>query len=129
MNAILKPVPQATFVQLKDAWSEQKALEKEANEKRLAIEKQILDLVECKPEGSNKFDNLTITTGFSRDWDQEALSLMSAEILPEYFPFKTEFKEDRKGSKFVEERFPELWDKIKTALTTKPKKPSFAIKE
>lgn len=129
MNAILKPVPSSTLDDLIAAWRGCKAAEKQYNQDRLAIEEKILGIVGVRVEGSEKLDGLTIQYGLDRKWDQEQLIALQPTVKPEYWPFKTEYKEDRKAAQVIEDRFPELWEEIKTALTTKQKKPSFSIKE
>ena len=114
---------------LKSEWKIYHSAEKSANENRLAVEKEILGLLPLDAEGANRFDEMTIVTGFNRSWDHDHLVELRAQIVTEFFPFKLEFKEDRKASKIIEDRFPDLWEKIKPALTTKPKKPSFSFKE
>ncbi|GEM_PF-4722207 len=130
MSAILKEIPDDERLEyLKGAWHECYLQEKEANKNRILVEREIFNLLPIEPEGSYKFDEVTIVTGFNRAWDQEKLFELQAEIKPEFFPFHAELKESRKDSKIIEDRFPDLWEKIKPALTTKPKKPSFSFKE
>ena len=124
MNAILKPVTE-NLEDLIAAWRGCKASERQYQQDRLAIEERICSLVELKQEGTNRVGDLTITTGLTRSWDQAKLAEVASRVTGEYFPFKVEYKEDRKFSKSVEERFPDLWREIQPALTLKPKKPSF----
>ncbi len=111
-----------------------KDAEREANEHRLALEKLILTHPEMegkiKPEGTSTFKEigLSVTTGFTRTRDQKTLKDLALEIKPEFFPFAPQYKEDRKISKAMEQQFPELWQKLSTALTLKPKKPTVTIK-
>lgn len=129
MNAILKPVPTANLDDLIAAWRGCKAAEQQYNADRLRIEEKILALVDAKDSGSVKLDGLTVTFGLDRKWDQAKLTDLSATVKREYWPFKIEWKEDKKASDVIAERFPELWADITQALTTKPKKPSFSVKE
>lgn len=129
MNAILKAVPTEDLDDLIAAWRGCKAAEAQYNKDRLAIEDKILALVGTKTTGSEKLDGLTIQFGIDRKWDQAKLTELKQGIKQEYWPFKIEWKEDKKASDTIAERFPELWSEIQTALTTKPKKPSFSIKE
>ena len=80
-------------------------------------------------EGTVNFDSLKVATGFTRKWNHEALGVVAAKIRGEFWPFRVEYKEDRKASRMVEERFPGLWDDIRPALTLTPKKPYIAVVE
>ncbi len=111
-----------------------KAIELAANAARLEIEQQIIGHPDVwtavKLEGTTSFKalGLSITTGFSRSWEQASLLELQRSIKEEFFPFKTELKEDRNASKVLEERFPELWQQLSSALTLKPKKPTLTLK-
>lgn len=129
MNAILKPVPHENLDDLIAAWRGCKAAEQQYNADRLAIEAKILALVGAQNTGSIKLDGLTVTYGVDRKWDQAKLTELRQTIKTEYWPFRIEWKEDKKASDLVAERFPGLWEQLTPALTTKPKKPSFSIKE
>lgn len=129
MNAILKPVPTESLDDLIAAWRGCKAAETAYNKDRLAIEAKILAIVGTDTTGSMQIDGLTIQFGMDRKWDQDRLAELQPKIMPEFWPFKTEFREDRKAARLVEERFPDLWAELQHALTTKPRKPCFAIKE
>jgi hypothetical protein len=52
-----------------------------------------------------------------RKWDQELLQDLAKDITG--FPFKSEFVEDVRQSKKMQEADPETWQKIESALTTK----------
>lgn len=82
---------------------------------------------ELKDEGTITVGDVKVTTKLTRSWNQKALAEISERIDPAWFPFKTEFKEDRKASRVVEERFPDLWHEVRAALTLKPAKPSVAL--
>lgn len=110
-----------------------KAAETAATEARLAVEAEILAhpaAREVPDEGTTTLgDRIKVTTGYTRSWDQAALAELASTIDEAYWPFKTELKEDRKASKVIEERFPELWTLIRMALTLKPRKASFSLVE
>lgn len=130
MNAVTK-MDAMPLDYLISEWKDAKATESLANQVRLKIEARILAHPDCqvRPEGTTKFGNLSITTGTTREWDQEQLDELRATIRGEYWPFIRTWREDRKASKVMEDRFPDLWMKINQALTLKPKKPSFSVKE
>ena len=111
------------------AWKEAKAQEKAANAMRIEVENKINEHFGIQTAGMLKLDGITVSYGLDRKWDQAKLTELKQGIKHEYWPFKIEWKEDKKASDTIAERFPELWNEIQTALTTKPKKPSFTIKE
>lgn len=118
-----------TLNELMAAWNMARAAEKQFQEDRLSCEEQILEIVGTQTCGSQKLGSMTISYGIDRKWDQAKLTELSQTVKAEYWPFRIEWKEDKKASDIIAERFPALWDEIQTALTTKPKKPSFSIKE
>ena len=121
------------LAELTQAWAEAKSEELEAKNARLAIEEEIIGLNEVATnmtsKGTHNFGHLKIVTDFTRLWDQEKLR-QAQQLIPEAFwPFASEFKEIGKGTRFLEQQNPELWVHVANALTLKPKKPSFSIKE
>lgn len=112
-----------------DEWKCAKREERTANAWRLEVEEKINQHFGIQTAGMLKLDGITVTYGLDRKWDQAKLSELKQTIKHEYWPFKIEWKEDKKAADVIAERFPELWKEIQTALTTKPKKPSFTIKE
>ncbi|MGI9159771.1 MAG: hypothetical protein ACR2K1_08475 [Saprospiraceae bacterium] len=111
------------------AWKDAKAAEKAANQARLEAEERINEHFGILTSGALKLDGITVNYGLERKWDQAKLTELRPTVKTEYWPFRIEWKEDKKASDYIENKFPGLWDEIKTALTTKPKKPSFSIKE
>lgn len=114
--------------------TEAKAAEAEANANRLSLESTILNhpdvIKKLKTEGTTNFKDqgLSIATGFTRSWDSEKLWELSMGIKEEFFPFKQSLTEDRKAAKEIETDYPDLWAQLSSALTLKPKKPSFILK-
>lgn len=127
MNAQIKQDDELS--NLLAAWRGCKEAEKQYNADRLAIEERILEVVGMQNTGSVKLDGVAISYGLDRKWDQAKLTDLQPGIKAEYWPFRIEWKEDKKASDIIADRFPELWDEIQQALTTKPKKPTFSIKE
>lgn len=118
-----------TLEQLRQQLREAKAAEAEATLQRIGIEEAILHHPrvesELSDEGTVTIDGvIKVATGYTRKWDQQQLSKFYQQVEPAYWPFKTEFKEDRKAARVVEERFPELWDRLRQALTLTPRKPT-----
>ena len=112
---------------LSQEWHRAKADEKAAQARRIAAEKSITDITELPEEGTAIIlDSLRVKTGYTRKWDQTQLLVIEEEILPAFFPFRTELKEDRMHSRKIEMQHPDLWGIISEALTLVPAKPSFA---
>ena len=61
--------------------------------------------------------DLRVQFKVTRKWDQELLQDLAKDITG--FPFKSEFVEDVRQSKKMQETDPETWQKIESALTTK----------
>ena len=61
--------------------------------------------------------DLRVQFKVTRKWDQELLQDLAKDITG--FPFKSEFIEDVRQSKKMQEADPETWQKIESALTTK----------
>jgi len=106
-----------------DKWIAAKAKEDAAKKERLEIEQQIMS------EGPEKFkDRLVVQQGIKREWDQDKLAEI-ADDLPAGL-FKTQYKENVRNVKAIEEMSPEFYrDKLEPLLTETPKKPSFKKKE
>ena len=120
-----------TLDALKKAWRKAREDEREANERRVAIEQRMVSMLgDLVPrEGTFHQDGLSISTGYTRKWDQRMLTQMAGAIDEAYWPFRSEWKEDRKASRTFEERFPDLWKHISAALTLTEKKPSVSVED
>lgn len=107
--------------------------ESAARDRRIELEQMICTHPDVAPqltdEGTVTVGTLKVRTGFTRSWDQKALDAISVDVAEEYWPFKAEWKEDRKAARVIEERFPDLWEAIRGALTLKPSKPAVTIVE
>jgi hypothetical protein len=118
---------------LTQAWKEAKQQEAEANARRIAIESQIYELVEAElPEkGTHTLPSgMKIATGFSEEWSQEQLNAAYQDwdaSVP--FPFTGVWKPDGKAISYLRDNLPEAYKKIQPALTLKPKKPAFSVKD
>ena len=118
--------------QLKAKLAKLKAEEAAVRAERIKTEQEIVGLLadELKEHGTTNIHGLKIVTGYNRKWDQEQLAELVARQIPiKLFPFKTEYKEDRAKSKYIENNEPEVWAEIQKALTLTPKKPSVSIIE
>lgn len=109
-----------------------KADEASMREIRLQVEQAILTHPDVAPnlkaEGTCKIGGFSIATGYTRDWDQAQLKELRSRIRDEFWPFLTEFKENRKVTRLIEEKMPEFWQELRAALTLRPKKPAVTIK-
>jgi hypothetical protein len=122
-----------TLEELKIKLSAAKSAEAACKDFRIEVESQIInhpDVVDnLKAEGAVTVEGVTITCGYTRKWDQDKLAALNAHIRDEFFPFRREYVEDRKATRECETQYPELWEKIRDALTLGEKKPSVTIKE
>lgn len=118
---------------LTDQLRQAKAAEAQASAARLAVERQILEHPDVAgamtDDGTTKVGAIKVTTRLTRSWDAEALDAISAEVNEQFWPFKSKWAEDRRHSRVIEEKHPDLWEKLRSALTVKPGKPSVSIVE
>lgn len=127
------------YIQLLQQWQIEKANEKKANEQRLEAEKKILNLVTLyNDSGVNNFEgDLKITTGYTQSIDNVLITSFYAEWLQgtfvtslPAFPFTQQWKPNNAWLKIIKTNHPDIYKNwIQPAITTKPSKPSFAIKE
>ena len=119
-------------------WKTAKGVEKDANKHRLIAEKELLEIVDIQKMGVNNFEGgLKITTGETEKWDNDQISILyakwvSGQVAFNYptFPFTQQWKPDNTGLKSIKEHNTQLYrGLIEPALTVKPKKPAFSIKE
>jgi len=114
-----------------DRWLSAKRAEKDANDKRLEIEKEIVELLGCPKEGTEK----TIAENFcvrvkgvmNPTLDEEAL----AEVLPllpdDQTAVYVKHKTSTPGLKKLEAEQPEAYKILCRAMTLKPGKPSINV--
>lgn len=129
MNAKVQAV--FTLDSLKAGWRRAKADEEAAREQRVAIERRMVALLgDLVPqEGNFHQSGLSISTGYNRKWDQARLTSLAAVIDEAYWPFKPEWREDRRASRVFEERFPDMWRHLTSALTLTPAKPVVKVED
>ena len=120
-----------TIDDLRQQWKEAKTLEEEAKQRRLNIETEILlhkeVKGEIKDEGTSTFGKIKIITGYTRNWNQGKLQAICETVDESLWPFQTQYKEVRAGTKYIETNEPEMWEILSPALTLTPKKPSFSL--
>jgi hypothetical protein len=116
-----------TLDELKRALRFAKLQEESSKQARVEIEHAIINHPDIsdklKAEGAVTVEGVTIT------WDQDKLAALNQYIKDDFFPFRREYVEDRKATRECETQYPELWEKIRDALTLGEKKPSVTIKE
>lgn len=117
-----------------EEWKNAKAQESLWNAKRIELESQIYEThaKEIPEKGTYTTpEGMKITTGFTESWDDTELNTAYQQWPVEtvVFPFSTTWKPDSKAIKVLRDSIPNLYRIIEPALTLKPKKPSFNIKE
>ena len=113
-------------------WIAAKNAENEAKDKRLEIERQLIEVVEVKEEGSttNTLKNgVKVVTkgGYTYKADVQKLLALTASW-PEK-PVKTKVEADEAFLKAVRHDRPDLWAVIAEAVTLKPAKVYITIEE
>lgn len=83
--------------------------------------------VTVKPFGSRDFAGLRAEVREYRKWDNGQLAELKQKVPASLWPFKTEFKEDKRAAKMLAERHPELWAELKEALTITAGTPAFTV--
>lgn len=108
-----------------------------ARQERVELEEEILHIVGYKQEGSTKIDTdhfrISTTGRLTRSVDEKALKdAYASEALP--FPlldriFKKKHNVDLTQLRYVENNEPQFMPALSRIITTKPGKPSVALKE
>jgi hypothetical protein len=111
---------------------EAKLAEKEANERRVALEEELIALVGAREEGSQTHDigdyKITITGKLNRkiDWDLFDQSI-AAKIPQDLQPVKIKRELDDTGVKYLANNEPQIYKLLAKALTIKPAKTAVTI--
>lgn len=116
-----------------DEWKHAKQQEALWNAKRIEIESKLYEHHQGELPDKGTFttgEGMKITTGFTEEWSQEELS-RAYEQWPEgvKFPFSGTWKPDGKAISYLRDNAPAMYALIQPALTLKPKKPSFSVRE
>jgi hypothetical protein len=122
----------ATLNELKTAWLAAKAAEKAANEERLAIEAAILALMPEQTEGTVTDEETGVTVQFkvTRSVDTDTLQVDWTRLprnVQDAFRWKADL--DTKQFKAIQKLDPQAFTTLSHYVTSKPAKPSIAIKE
>ena len=108
-------------------------------EEKKEIESQLTDLhaaILAHPDVKAKFkekgtatvnDRLKTVGKITEKWDQEKLKELETEVDAAYFPFNIEYKPDNKKMTAIKDMFPDLYTKLRTALSVKPAKTELKI--
>jgi len=110
-----------------------KAEENMANQRRVALEEQIVELMGKRTEGAQTHElangvKLTITGKLSYKADMKLLVQLASALPENMRPIKTEVKLDETGAKYLRNNEPEAWAAIAAAITTKEAKTSVEVK-
>jgi hypothetical protein len=111
---------------------EAKLAEKEANERRVALEEELIALVGAREEGSQTHEigdyKITITGKLNRkiDWDLFDQSI-AAKIPQTLQPVKIKRELDDTGVKYLANNEPQIYKLLAKALTIKPAKTAVTI--
>lgn len=118
---------------LKEQWQYAKDQETLWNRKRIEIESQIYEQHQANIPDKGTYttdEGIKIATGFSEEWDQAALSRAYEQWPADVkFPFSGVWKPDGKAVSYLRDNAPAMYALIQPALTLKPKKPAFSVKE
>lgn len=114
-------------------WLDAKREEEKANERRVAIESEIVGQYGCKEEGSetHKTDDykITITGRINRTLDPAAWEGIQHKIPEDRRPVQYKPALDLKGLKYLKENEPKLYRIAAEAITAKPGKPSVKVEK
>lgn len=114
-------------------WKKAKQEEEAANKRRFDIECQIFEAVKNEIDGNGTYNfngNMQIVCTSRKEWDQDKLTKIYQDFpVPILWPFKQEWKLLSASYKTLQEKFSAHADMLNAALTVKPNKPNFRIKD
>jgi len=116
-----------TETEIADELYQARIAEKEANEKRVALEEELIALLGAKEEGSEKHKVgqylITIQGKLNRKIDWKAFDAYVASKIPESLqPVKVVRELDVAGVKYLANNEPQLYKLLSKALTVEPAK-------
>ena len=116
-----------------EEWKHAKQQENMWNAKRIEIESKLYEQHQQEIPDKGTYttpEGMKITTGYSEDWAQDAVT-SAYQQWPEgvKFPFAGTWKPDGKAISYLRDNQPSLYALISPALTLKPKKPAFSVKD
>lgn len=122
----------ATVKELTNDWMAAKTDERLANLRRIAIEEQLVKLVNTKEEGSITTDigdgiKVTTTGKLSYKVDRVTLDELTENWPEDIRPVRLELKVDETRLKKIRAEQPKLWSQIARAVEVKPQKTGVSI--
>jgi len=109
-----------------------KSAEGESKRTRQRLETELVEMCDSlitNDAGSNKINNrLTITTGYTQKWDHAALAEIKLKVADNFWPFRTEYKLDKKRLDALQDMHPDLYSHLIDNLTITPRRPTVTIK-
>lgn len=122
----------ATVKELTNDWMAAKTDERLANLRRIAIEEQLVKLVNTKEEGSVTTDigdgiKVTTTGKLSYKVDRVTLDELTENWPEDIRPVRLELKVDETRLKKIRAEQPKLWSQIARAVEVKPQKTGVSI--
>lgn len=130
----IKEAQAALIDRLASEWLEAKADEVKANTKRIEIENQLLELTPSKESGTAKiegdFSSVAVRFGVTHKVDARALAHIWKKI-PEAISarlFRNKPELVKKEFDYIRDNEPDLYRTLSEAISSKPSKPSIAVK-
>jgi SMC interacting uncharacterized protein involved in chromosome segregation len=125
---------QQALTDLAQAWTQAKTDERNANARRLEIEKRILEIEPAKEEGSRTItlENgvKIITTGkLSYKANMSDLGDITCDWPADFQPVKMKIEADEAILKTLRQYRPDLWRQIAGTVTVKPAKTALTVEE
>ncbi len=116
-----------------DEWKHAKQQEALWNAKRIEIESRLYEMNQQSIPDKGTYttpEGMKITTGFTEEWDQGRVTAAS-QGWPEglKFPFTGVWKPDGKAISYLRDNAPDAYALLRDAVTLKPKKPAFSLKD
>ena len=121
-----------TEIEIAQELYEARQVEREANERRVQLEEELIALVGAREEGSKTHTigdfKVTITGKLNRKIDWEIFDDSIASQIPESLqPVKVKRELDDAGVKYLANNEPQLYKLLSKALTIKPAKTAVTI--
>lgn len=123
-----------TLETLTEQWLAAKARETLAKDHRVAIEEQMLKIVDCKEEGSTTTSlpdgtKITATGKLSYKVDAILLDEITNDWPEEFKPVHLALKVDETKLKHIRAKSPDMWKTIARAIEVQPAKTGITIKK
>lgn len=113
-------------------WLRAKKEEADANKRRVAVEQQMLALIETRPEGAVTVEagmfKVTAETKLSRSIDWDKWDSIREQIPEALRPVKYKRELDATGCKYLENNEPAIYALIAPCITVKPAKAGITVK-